>query len=122
LKAMIRATLALAAAVGLLAAGRAGEPERLSGHYTIRWEEQSFQPCGSHEKWWVADPGPLMRSYRDLMQGGYGTVYVTVRAEVSEPGRFGHMGMFRRSVAVREVISARLAGEDDCRASDAAVE
>jgi hypothetical protein len=64
----------------------------------------------------------MLRRYRELMDGQYGTVYVSVRAEVSEPGHYGHLGMYSRSVAVREVISARAAGENDCRASDVAVE
>ena len=108
----------------LLAASTHGmEPRRLTGHYTVRWEEQSFQPCGSSEKWWVSDPGPLMARYRELVKDGdYGTVFVTVRAEVTERGSFGHLGMFPRATAVREVIRAAPAGDGDCRRGDVEVE
>jgi hypothetical protein len=113
---------ALALAAGLGAAA-AGEPRELRGHYTVRWEEQSFTPCGQREKWWVADPGPLMGRYREVLNGGdYGTVYVRVRAEVTDRGMFGHMGMYPRAVAIREVVLAREAGSDDCRGRDVEVE
>ena len=113
---------ALAVAAGLAAARPAGEPRELRGHYTVRWEEQSFTPCGGGERWWVSDPGPLMQRYRELVQGEYGTVYVRVRAEVTGRGMFGHLGMYPRAIAVREVVSARQAGQDDCRGRDVEVE
>ena len=122
MKRMARAVPALAAVALLGAAEKGMEPRRLTGHYTVQWEEQSFQPCGSSEKWWVSDPGPLMPRYRELVKGDYGTVFVTVRAEVTERGRFGHLGMFPRATAVREVVRASPAGEGDCRQGDVEVE
>ena len=108
------AALGLVAVAGALAP--AGEPERYNGHYTVQWEEQSFTPCGSSEKWWMSDPGPLLARYRQIVKDrDYGTVYVTVRAEVTDRGMFGHLGTFPRAMAVREVIDARAAGENDCR-------
>src|SRR5687767_15955978 len=104
MKRMVRAVSAVAAIALLGAAAEGMEPQRLTGHYTVQWEEQSFQPCGSSEKWWVSDPGPLMARYRELVEGDYGTVFVTVRAEVTDRGRFGHLGMFPRAAAVREVV------------------
>jgi hypothetical protein len=109
-------------AATLSGAARPSAPERLQGYFTVRWEEQSFRPCGGSERWWVSDPGPLLRRYRELVQGEYGTVYVTVQAEVSDPGRFGHLGMFPRTIAVREVIEARAPTGDDCHGRDVAVE
>jgi hypothetical protein len=63
-----------------------------------------------------------MRRYRELVRGDYGTVFVTVRAEVSERGRFGHLGMFPRAAAVREVVRASPAADGDCRGRDVEVE
>lgn len=122
MKRTFRVVSALAAVALLAAATRGREPQRLTGHYTVQWEEQSFQPCGSSEKWWVADPGPLLPRYRELVKGNYGTVFVTVRAEVTERGRFGHLGMFPRSAAVREVLRAAPAAEGDCQGRDVEVE
>jgi hypothetical protein len=113
---------ALLGLAGTLGAAPRSEPQRLSGYYTVAWEEQSFRPCGGNERWWVSDPGPLLRRYRELVKDGYGTVYVTVRAEVSEPGRFGHLGMFPRTIAVREVSAAQVPHGDDCHGRDVEVE
>jgi hypothetical protein len=120
----MRGKVGAVAALGLVMAGAAlapaGEPQRYSGHYTVQWEEQSFTPCGSREKWWMSDPGPLMARYRALHPDhDYGTVYVTVRAEVTDRGMFGHLGMFPRAMAVREVIDARASGEADCSEREA---
>ena len=112
---------ALVLAVGVAAAPR-GEPLVLTGHYTVRWEEQSFTRCNGGEKWWVSDPGPLLARYRELVKGDYGTVFVTVRADVTDRGMFGHLGMYPRAIAVREVLRASEAGDRDCRGRDVEVE
>ena len=97
------------------AAGPAPEPRTFIGHYTVDWEVQSFRACGRGETWWVSNPGPLMRAFRDALPGEeYGTVYATVRADVTEPGGFGHLGGYRRAMAVREVVEVRPAGDGDC--------
>jgi hypothetical protein len=122
MKKTIVAVSAIAGAALRGAAHRGMEPQRLTGHYTVQWEEQSFQPCGSSEKWWVSDPGPLLPRYRELVKGDYGTVFVTVRAEVTGRGMFGHLGMFPRAAAVREVVRASQASDGDCRGGDVEVE
>jgi hypothetical protein len=88
----------------------------VSGYYRVEWEEQSFRPCRGDGPWWVANPGPLLPVYRDLVKEGYGTVFVTVRVDVTEPGHYGHLGGYRRSIAVLEVRDARLPSDDgdDC--------
>jgi hypothetical protein len=89
----------------------------VSGYYTVGWEEQSFRPCGGNEgPWWVSNPGPMMVNYRDLVENEWGTIFVTVRADLTDPGRFGHLGGYRRSMAVLEVHDARLPSRerDDC--------
>lgn len=95
----------------------------VSGYYTVGWEEQSFTPCrtrplpiGDRGVWWVSNPGPLMEVYRDLVEGDWGTIFVTVRADLTEPGRFGHLGGYSRSMAVLEVMDARRPSgrRDDC--------
>jgi hypothetical protein len=98
--------------------------ERLvSGYYTISWEQQSFSPCVAGEArgprmggtgWWVTNPGPVAASYRDLVENEYGTIFITVRADVTDEGMFGHMGMYRRAVAFRELLQAKRAEPDDC--------
>ena len=98
----------------LPAATRVGEPEVYSGHYTVDWEVQAFRACGG-DAWWVANPGPLLGRWREVVgDAEYGTIFVTVRADVTDPGRFGHLGRYRRAMAVREVIEARPAADGDC--------
>jgi hypothetical protein len=109
--------LRLFAPLLLLFLGASADPEErvVSGYYRIDWEVQEFRPCGGGS-WWVANPGPMLPIYRDLVESEYGTVFVRVRVDLTEPGRFGHMGQYRRSIAVLEVLDARLPSEDrdDC--------
>jgi hypothetical protein len=94
----------------------------VSGYYTVGWEEQSFSPCRGPSvprdgrAWWVSNPGPMMRAYRDLVEGEWGTIFVTVRVDLTDRGQFGHLGGYSRSMAVLELIDARRPSEDrdDC--------
>lgn len=114
----MKSTAAAALLLAVAASGFAPAPATtlVSGHYRIDWEEQSFTPCGERERWWVSDPGPLARRFREVVpDGSYGTVYATVRVEVTDPGMYGHLGMYPRAAAVREVVEARAPAEADCR-------
>jgi len=93
-----------------------GEERVVSGYYTQQWEEQSFQPCGVRGKWWVNNPGPMMTAYRDLVEGDWGTIFVTVRVDLTDEGNWGHLGGYRRALAVTELIDARRPSpeRDDC--------
>lgn len=99
------------------------QEQLVSGYYTVGWEEQSFRACrrgplpvGDSGLWWVSNPGPMMGAYRDLVDGDWGTIFVTVRIDMTEPGRWGHLGGYSRSVAVVELLDARRPspGRDDC--------
>lgn len=117
----VRSLLPFLAPLLLTAAQPSGR--LVSGYYTVGWEEQSFRPCGEAPRgmgdsgrWWVSNPGPMMRAYRDLVEGDWGTIFVTVRMDMTEPGRWGHLGGYSRSVAVEELIDARRPSpeRDDC--------
>ena len=103
-------------------ASTAAPPRLVSGYYTIGWEQQSFQPCSrpvsftDRGTWWVSNPGPMMTAYRDLVEGDWGTIFVTVRADLTEPGQFGHLGGYSRAMAVVELVDARAPSKerDDC--------
>lgn len=106
----------------LLSTPQAQEERVVSGYYTVGWEEQSFKACGARSSvgdngvWWVSNPGPMMGAYRDLVEGDWGTIFVTVRMDLTERGRWGHLGGYSRSVAVVELIDARRPSRerDDC--------
>ena len=95
----------------------------VSGYYTVGWEEQSFRACGGGRgaggdrgPWWVSNPGPMMRPYRDLVTGEWGTIFVTVRMDRTDQGERRQLGRYSRSVAVVELVDARLPSpeRDDC--------
>lgn len=88
----------------------------VSGYYTVGWEEQSFRPCGQRGKWWVSNPGPMMQAYADLVEGDWGTIFVTVRVDLTDEGNWGHLGGYRRAMAVTELLHARRPSpqRDDC--------
>lgn len=98
------------------AAAPQGDERVVSGYYTVGWEEQSFQPCGERAKWWVNNPGPMMRAYADLVEGDWGTIFVTVRVDLTPEGNWGHLGGYRRGMAVTELLDARVPSpdRDDC--------
>lgn len=111
-----RIAAALLLALGTSASAPRGDVALVTGHYRISWEEQSFTPCEGRERWWVSDPGPMMKRYRELVPDrSWGTVYATVRVELTDRGMFGHMGAYPRAAAIREVTEARAPREDDCR-------
>lgn len=95
----------------------------VSGYYTVGWEEQSFRACrgaswpaGDSGVWWVSNPGPILPVYRDLVDGDWGTIFVTARVDVTDVGRWGHLGGYSRSMAVVELLDARRPSpdRDDC--------
>jgi hypothetical protein len=90
----------------------------VSGYYTVGWEEQSFTPCGQRGRWWVNNPGPMARALADLVEddNGWGTIFATVRVDLTDEGNWGHMGGYRRGMAVTELIEARRPSpeRDDC--------
>jgi hypothetical protein len=98
------------------AAPAPGEERVVSGYYTVSWEQLSFSPCGGGGPWWVNNAGPMMRAHRDLVEGDWGTIFATVRVDLTDEGRWGHMGNYRRGMAVLELIDARKPSRerDDC--------
>ena len=113
---MIRKLLPLLA-LSTLASASPHPSETFTGHYTVQWEVMAFNPCDSEDAWWVADPGRLSAEVREVLGDSveYGTVYARVSGELSEPGRWGHMGRYRRMLSVKEVVEVRRAARDDCR-------
>lgn len=111
-------SLLLLPLVPLLSSAVPGQPQGrlVSGYYTVQWEEQSFQPCGTRGRWWVSNPGPMLRAYRDLVEDEWGTIFVTARVDLTDEGNWGHLGGYRRAMAVTELLDARHPSpeRDDC--------
>lgn len=112
----MKGTLIIAAALAASGCASTTGPAngRLAGHYSQGFEVDAFRPCGSQESWWVTDGEDLRRRYRELDVPPYEPVYVELRGTVGPDGSWGHLGIYRRELAVTEVLVARTATAGDC--------
>jgi hypothetical protein len=78
------------------------------GMYSAGFEVSAFRPCGSNEKWWVSDPGPLHTAYNRLNPAPYQEIYAVVRGDTSGIGQVGHLGLYTRYLSVDSLVEARL--------------
>lgn len=92
----------------------APEPQRYEGFFKQGFETESFQPCGSKEEWWVTEGAELRQRYNEVADLNYDPVYVVVRGQLGPEGKFGHLGLYTRQIAVSEVIEIRLPQHGDC--------
>lgn len=90
------------------------ESRPLRGIFRHGWELQSFRPCGSREDWWVADAADLRPRAERAGLDPDGPLLVEVRASVSPPGRFGHLGGYVRQIGVNEVLHVEVARVGRC--------
>ncbi len=73
----------------------------------------TFQADGEAEAWSVAGGAGVYALQaaapsRYLPEGVRApfAVRATIRGEVSRPGRYGHLGLFRREITITEVVNA----------------
>jgi hypothetical protein len=90
------------------------EPRPLRGIYRHGWEVQSFRPSGSRENWWVANGADLRPRAERAGLDPDGPLLLELRASVSPPGRFGHLGGYSRQIGVEEVLRVEAARVDRC--------
>lgn len=104
-------TFVLAAFLGACAMSPAART--YTGVYAEGLETMTFQPDGQDETWAVAggegvyalqaaahhvtSPDGVRAPFR---------VRATIRGELSRPGRYGHLGLFRRQITITEVVEA----------------
>lgn len=111
---LIASTLITIAAACASARNAAYEPRPLRGIYRHGWEVQSFRPCGSREDWWVGNEADLRPRAERAGLNPDGPLLVEVRASVSPPGRFGHLGGYSRQIGVEEVLRVEAARAGHC--------
>jgi len=87
------------------------------GHYTFGFEHSDFQPCERSEMWWVSlEEGENLAKAAMATPGiTNATVYVEVKGEVSATGHYGHLGLFKREIVVRQILVVRPVAPDDCK-------
>lgn len=75
------------------------------GHYTKRFEIDSFRPCGQDEDWWVKhETDALIRAVTNANGMVGGELYVEVEGTVSDRGSYGHLGAYDREIRVSKVL------------------
>lgn len=85
---------------------------RYTGVYAEGLETMTFRADGVDETWSVASGGALYALQSaaprvDSESGGERApfnVRATVRGVLSQPGRYGHLGFFRREITITEVV------------------
>ena len=86
---------------------------RYSGTWDFHFETSSFITDDGRGPWWLSADGEgeiWRRLTAPLEEGGspWGRVAIVIEGELSEPGRYGHLGAYERELRVTRVISARL--------------
>lgn len=95
---------------------------RVYGEYTglvaFAFEAAVFRLCGTDRYWWVGGVGPaqseVYREYHRVRAEGGHEVFARVRGEVSDSGRYGHLGAYPRQIGVQEVVEVRPSRAADC--------
>lgn len=82
-----------------------------SGFYEAEFESSSFKlskiPC---EVWLTGEVCPIFGTGK-CVTGAEIKAYITVAGVLSEPGHFGHFGMWERELRVTRVIKVQRIGE-----------
>jgi len=98
-------SIALALALALAACGPPIEQRRLTGRFTYGFEHNVFdagQPRG--EEWCLASHSVEMLGVERPPFNSIVAVNLTVDAQISPLGQYGHMGMCGREVLIRRII------------------
>ena len=89
------------------AAPAEGKPATYSGFYEAEFESSSFKlsrvPC---EVWLTGDVCPIFGKGK-CVKGAEVKAYVTVEGVLSEPGHFGHFGLWERELRVTRVVKVQ---------------
>ena len=74
------------------------------GRYDFTWEVSRFQPDGSAEWWWTSFTEHLTAEVHELQNVALGQpVEVQLLGDISEPGNYGHLGMYTREFMVQAI-------------------
>jgi hypothetical protein len=105
-------SLALAACAGT---GQQARARRFKGVWEFHFETSSFvAEDGAGPYWLSAEGEPWERLIAPFGETGrpWGRAAIDVEGELSEPGRYGHLGAYSRELRVTRVLSARLVERD----------
>lgn len=116
LTAIIVGLAALTTVLFILYGQYAANKSIYSGFVEFGFESQSFRPCGGGPQWWLMGPAlpELSQRYQELAGAHYQPLYAELQAVLSEPGNYGHMGVYEREMEVVEVVALDIQGPADC--------
>ncbi|MGH7466627.1 MAG: hypothetical protein ACRENP_01440 [Longimicrobiales bacterium] len=88
----------------------------IAGVVVYGFEASAFFARGEDLAWWLE--GPAARSmyiaFADLRQRGAHQVWMSGRARISEPGRYGHLGGYPHTVGITHVGEVLARRATDC--------
>jgi hypothetical protein len=87
--------------------------QRYTGLYEVGFERQAFTDDASGETWWVTLSPQAQEAMRAARPAGATTPFGwRIRAEVegvlSAEGSYGHLGAYKRQLAITRVLGAKL--------------
>jgi hypothetical protein len=84
-----------------------GAVRTYSGSYVPGWEFSDFTPVGRTETWWLSGNLNPIYPYEEGYHPHGVHLFITVEAQLSAPGHYGHLGRFPRELRVTHVVSIR---------------
>ncbi|NWG53997.1 MAG: hypothetical protein HXY28_09780 [Hydrogenophilaceae bacterium] len=111
-----RALLAAAFVLSACAATPRPTPQRYEGRWDFHFETSSFTTADGEGPWWLAADGevwPILTAPFAETGGPWGVLEIVIEGELSEPGRYGHLGAYERELRVTRVISSRQVSRND---------
>ena len=84
--------------------GSDGKPATYSGFYEAEFESSAFKLSGAPCEVWLTGAVCPIFGKAKCVKGAEVKAYVTVEGVLSEPGRYGHRGMWQRELRVTRVI------------------
>lgn len=76
----------------------------IRGRYSLGPEVSSFQPNGGIERWWTSFSDTIATEANELMDSARGAgIDIELSGDVSEPGAYGHLGLYARTFFVRSI-------------------
>lgn len=105
-----RIVVGLAAVLAILILCAVVSQKRVQGVFTYGFEVMAFQPCGSSERWWVAEGSQdILHFHGEPPAPAPGqhfvSLYVEVGGRVNSRGHYGHLGAYPRSLTVKKVLA-----------------
>jgi hypothetical protein len=81
-------------------------PHLYSGEWEFHFETSSFVTDDGEGPYWLVGDEVWPRLTAPLNEAGgpWGRLHIVVEGELSEPGRYGHMGAYSRQLRVTRVI------------------